>query len=62
MTADYVLMSQVDLAHKRVLIREDFNVPLDKGRITDDSRLVRALPTIKQAIKAQATTDNLYFL
>ena len=49
-----LLMSDLDLAGKRVLIREDLNVPLKDGLITDDSRIQRALPTIRQAIKANA--------
>ncbi|EKD70524.1 MAG: hypothetical protein ACD_46C00511G0004 [uncultured bacterium] len=47
-------MSDLDLKGKRVLIREDFNVPLKNGQITSDLRIRAALPTIKQALKAGA--------
>lgn len=47
-------MSELDLAGKRVLIREDFNVPLKNGRITDDTRLRAALPTLKLALEKGA--------
>lgn len=47
-------MSDFDLAGKRVLIREDFNVPLKNGVITSDMRIRAAIPTIKKAIDAGA--------
>ncbi len=48
------LMTELDLASKRVLIREDLNVPIKDGQITSDARLKAALPTIQQAVKAGA--------
>lgn len=45
-------MSDFDLKGKRVLIREDFNVPMKNGEVTSDLRIRAALPTIKQAMKA----------
>lgn len=47
-------MSDFDLKGKRVLIREDFNVPLKNGEVLSDLRIKAALPTIKQALKAGA--------
>jgi phosphoglycerate kinase len=47
-------MTDLDLAGKRVLIREDLNVPLQDGRITATQRLDAALPTIKHARDAGA--------
>ena len=45
----------IDLKGKRVIVRVDFNVPQDKeGKITDDNRIVGALPTIKYLVEQNA--------
>src|SRR5690606_9923272 len=47
-------MSDLDLNNKRVLIREDLNVPIKDGEVTSDARLRAALPTIELALKKGA--------
>ena len=47
-------MSDLDLAGKRVLIREDLNVPVEGGRITSDARIRAALPSIRAALEKGA--------
>jgi phosphoglycerate kinase len=49
-----VKMTDLDLAGKRVLIRQDLNVPIKDGKVTSDARIKASLPTIKQALKAGA--------
>lgn len=50
-------IQNIDIKDKRVLIRVDFNVPQDKesGKITDDTRIVGALPTIQYALERGAS-------
>jgi len=47
-------MADLDLAGKRVLIREDLNVPVEGGSITSDARIRASLPTIRLAIEKRA--------
>jgi phosphoglycerate kinase len=46
----YRRMSDVDLRGKRVFIRADLNVPIEEGRITDDTRIRASVPAIEQAL------------
>jgi phosphoglycerate kinase len=47
-------MSKLNLKGKRVLIREDLNVPIKNGKVTSDARIRAALPTLQQALDAGA--------
>jgi phosphoglycerate kinase len=52
MTMNKLTIDQVDLKGKRVLVRVDFNVPLDGDKVTDDIRIRESLPTIKKIIES----------
>src|SRR5438067_9100085 len=47
-------MADVDLSGKRVFIRADLNVPIEEGRITDDTRIRASVPAIKPALERGA--------
>ncbi|MFP8968202.1 phosphoglycerate kinase [Pokkaliibacter sp. CJK22405] len=49
-----ITMNSLELAGKRVLIREDLNVPVKEGKVTSDARIRASLPTIKQAMEQGA--------
>lgn len=57
-----IAMSDLDLNNKRVLLREDLNVPLRNGIITSDQRIQAVLPTIKQALAQNAAVILLSHL
>ncbi len=48
-------LKDLDLKGKKVVMRVDFNVPLDGSTITDDNRIIQALPSIEHIIQQEAT-------
>lgn len=58
----YLKMSDLDLTNKRVLIREDLNVPVENGAITSDARIQAAVPTIRTALNKKAAVIILSHL
>jgi len=57
-----IRMTDLDLSGKRVMIREDLNVPVSEARVTNDARIRAALPTIGQALDAGAAVILLSHL
>ena len=54
MSINVLKMTDLDLANKRVIIREDLNVPMQNGQITEMTRIAKAVPTLQAALKAKA--------
>jgi phosphoglycerate kinase len=54
MSLSVTRMDDVDLAGRRVLIREDLNVPVEEGAVSSDARIRAALPTVRMALDAGA--------
>ncbi|HMM67144.1 MAG TPA: phosphoglycerate kinase [Dokdonella sp.] len=50
-----IRMSELELRGKRVLIRQDLNVPIEDGRITSEQRITASLPTLRLALEKGAT-------
>ena len=59
---NFLKMSDMSLTGKRVLIREDLNVPIKNGMITSDQRLQAALPALRSALQANAAVMVLSHL
>ncbi|MGB7213957.1 MAG: phosphoglycerate kinase, partial [Gammaproteobacteria bacterium] len=54
MALNVVRMTDLDLRGKRVLIREDLNVPIKDGEVTSDARIKAAVPTLRKALEQGA--------
>ena len=54
-TMTILRMTDLDLSGKRVLIRQDLNVPIDNGQITSEQRITASIPTLKLALEKGAT-------
>lgn len=58
----YLTMQELDLKDKQIMIREDLNVPIKNGQITNDARIRAALPTLQHALRAGAAVTVLSHL
>jgi phosphoglycerate kinase len=50
-SASFKTLDELDLTHKRVLLRADLNVPVADGKVTDATRIERLVPTIREIVK-----------
>ena len=53
-----IKMTDLDLAGKRVLIRQDLNVPIADGKVSSDKRIRASLATIEHCVKAGAKSHG----
>lgn len=56
------VVTDLAVAGKKVLVRADFNVPMKDGEITNDNRIVQALPTIKHLIENECESNSFLSL
>lgn len=54
MRKKFPTLDDIDVAQKRVIVRMDLNVPMVAGRVTDNTRIVRLLPTLHELIEKKA--------
>lgn len=52
--SDLIKINELDLSGKRVMIREDYNVPIKDGKVEDDTRIRASLPTLQQVLDSGA--------
>ena len=62
MNPDFITLDDLNLTHRKVLIRTDFNVPISAGVIQDDTRIRACLPTLKRLLDSQAAVILLSHL
>ena len=48
-------LDDMDLRGKRVLVRVDINVPVENGKVTDDTRIQRIIPTLRDILEQGGT-------
>ena len=59
--SDKKMVTDLDVAGKKVLVRVDFNVPIKEGKIKDDTRITSALPTINYLLEHGAAVSARSF-